>query len=161
MRRLVILVACLTTLAYLPAAAQGDADARNYRLSMDKLRKLVEVQRDFADARKSNPEVYARMNEETEAAMEQHGGSLTASQRIALMERHPEIEKVLTDAGWNARDYTLTYEAATVAGSGAPPSTEAEKANATLLQQNAAQSQKLMQELGRLNEEMGDAEDSE
>jgi hypothetical protein len=67
---------------------------------------------------------------------------------------------VLIDAGWTARDYTLAYEATVMASSGVPPSTEAEKANVKLLKDNAAESQKIVAELGHLNEEMTD-EDSE
>jgi hypothetical protein len=161
MGRVAILLACLAALTYLPAAAQGDADVKNYRLSMDKLRKLLEVQRGLASAGEKNPELFAKMNEQTEQAEEQNGGSLTTSQRAGLMDRQPEVKRVLTDAGWNARDYSLTFEATAIASSGAPASTEAEKANVKLLKDNAAESQKILAEFGRLNEEMTDEESRE
>jgi hypothetical protein len=160
MGRVAILLACLAALTYLPAAAQGDADVKTYRLSMNKLRKLLEVQRGLASAHEKNPELFAKLNEQSEEAEEQNGGTLSMSQRAALMDRQPEVKRVLTDAGWTAHDYALTYEATVIASSGMPPSTEAEKANVTLLKDNAAESQKIVAELGHLNEQMTD-EDSE
>ena len=51
--RAATLLACLAALKYLQEAAQGDADAKTYRLSMDNLRKLLEVQGGLAAARSS------------------------------------------------------------------------------------------------------------
>ncbi len=165
MRPVASLVACLAMLAHVPAAAQ-DTEAKNYQLSMDKVRKLVEVQRSLNAANKKDPDLFATINQETEAATDKNGGPLSATQRIAIVERHPEIKSLFTSAGWNARDWILTSEATTMAyvrvhskdGTvSAPPATTAvEKANVALLEQNAAETEKLMQELGQLGEEMTD-----
>jgi hypothetical protein len=161
---------CLLLLVQWPAAAQ-DAEVKNYQLSMDKMRKLVEVQRSLNAANEKNPELFAGINQETEAATDKNGGPLSAKQRIAIVERHPEFKSLFTSAGWNARDWVLTSEAATMAyvrvhskdGTvSAPPATTAvEKANVALLEQNAEETEKLMQELGRLGEEMTDLAEPE
>jgi hypothetical protein len=170
MRPVAILLACLALLAQVPAAAQ-DAEVKNYQLSMDKMRKLVEVQRSLNAANEKNPELFAGIDQETESATDENGGPLSAKQRIAIVDRHPEFKSLFTSAGWNARDWILTSEAATMAyvrvhskdGTvSAPPATTAvEKANVALLEQNAEETEKLMQELGRLGEEMTDMAESE
>jgi hypothetical protein len=171
MQRVASLLACLAMLAHVPAAAQ-DAEVKNYQLSMDKMRKLVEVQRSLNAANQKNPELFASINAETEAATDKNGGPLSAKQRIAIVDRHPEFKGLFTSAGWNARDWVLTSEAATMAYvrvhskdgtvSAPPATTAAEKANVALLEKNAEESEKLMQELGQLGEEMTDmSEESE
>jgi hypothetical protein len=171
MRQVASLLACLAMLGHVPAAAQ-DAEVRNYQLSMDKVRKLVDVQRSLNAANQKDPELFAAINEETEAATDKNGGPLSAKQRIAIVDRHPEFKSLFASAGWNAKDWVLTSEAATMAyvrvhskdGTvSAPPATTAtEKANVALFEQNAAETEKLMQELGQLGEEMTDmGEESE
>jgi hypothetical protein len=171
MQRVASLLACLALLAHAPAAAQ-DAEVKNYQLSMDKVRKLVEVQRSLNAANEKNPELFAAVNQETEAATDKNGGPLSAKQRIAIVDRHPEFKSLFASAGWNAKDWILTSEAATMAYvrvhskdgtvSAPPATTAAEKANVALLEQNAAETEKLMQELGELGEEMTDmSEESE
>ena len=165
MRPVAGLIACLAVLAYVPAAAQ-DTDVKNYQLSMDKVRKLVDVQRSLNAANQKNPELFAAVNQETDAATDKNGGTLLAKQRIAIVERHPEFKGLFTSAGWNARDWILTSEAATMAYvrahakdgtvSAPPATTAAEKANVALFEQNAKETDKLMQELGELGEEMTD-----
>jgi hypothetical protein len=178
MRPVASLLACLIVLAPIAAAQEGtqrtrqDAEVANYQLSMDKMRKLLEVQRTLTAANQKNPQLFASIDQETEAAVDKNGGPLSASQRVAIVERHPEIKSLFTSAGWTARDWVFTSEAATMAYvrvhskdgtvSAPPPTTAAEKANVALLERNAAETEKIMQELGRLGEEMtAGAEESE
>src|SRR5262245_25921153 len=106
MHRAASLIFCLALLAHAPAVAQ-DAAVANYQLSMDKMRKLVEVQRSLNAAIQKNPELFAAVNQETDAATDKNGGPLSATQRIAIVERHPEFKSLFTSAGWTARDWIL------------------------------------------------------
>jgi hypothetical protein len=171
MQRVASLLACLVTLAPLPAAGQEglgttrrDAEVMNYRLSMDKLHQLLEVQRALTAANEKNPEFFTKIDEEAMAAAKANGGPLTVAQKVAILERHPEFQRVVAGAGGNARDWMLTLEAfgsayvtvhsrdGTLAGP--PPTTAAEKANVALLDQNADESERIMEELGKLADEM-------
>jgi hypothetical protein len=173
MRPLTTLLAFLVTLAPLPAAAQGlrstrqDAELMNYRLSMEKLRKLVEVQRALAAAHAKDPKVFENIDTESQARVKENGGPLTVAQKAAIFDRHPEARRVFTNAGWNFRDWMLTSEAMGNAYVGleikkgriqpevaAPPATAAQKANVVLLEKNDAEWQKILEELDRLGDEL-------
>jgi hypothetical protein len=104
------------------------------------------------------------MDGDTRAIAKKNGGPLTVSQKAAIVDRNPEAKRVFTSAGWNAREWLLTTEAmgnaylsiearnGTV--SAPPPSTAAQKANVTLLQENKAEFQKIIEELNRLGDEL-------
>ncbi len=152
-----------------PCMAQGsrsarqDPDVMNYRLSMDKLRKLPDVQRALNAAHRKNPQVFENIDQETHA-LSRKNGSPSVAQRAAILERHPEARRVFTSAGWSARDWMLTSEAmgdafmaieARRGAVAAPPTrTAAQKANVALLEKNQAEFRKILEELDELTDEL-------
>jgi hypothetical protein len=89
-----------------PAARGVSAQDRqmllNYRLSMDKLPKLVDATQKFRQLEKSNPKLAASLEKEQDQAQ-----SLSA--KIARMEKVPEIRATLASSGLTARDYVLSF----------------------------------------------------
>jgi hypothetical protein len=174
MRSVTTLLTLLVILGPLPAAAQGppayprDEEVKNYRLSMPKLHRLVEVQRQLNAVHASNPAPFDKMDGEMAAEAKKKGAPLTSAQRAAVIDRYPEVRRVLTGAGTTTRDWVLTSEAmgdAHVAlevkkgtlppeAAGSPPTTTAQKANVALLEKNQAEWQKILQELERLGDEL-------
>lgn len=136
----------------------------SYRLSMDKLRKLVPMQRALNAAHAKNPQLFEGIDSESLAMSKKNGGGLTVAQKAAIMDRHSEVRGVFSSAGWNARDWMLTYEAmgdaftaiAAKEGTltGPPPATAAQKANVALLEANQAEFQKIIEELDQLTDEL-------
>jgi hypothetical protein len=158
-------------LAAMPAAAQQglgttkpDAELMNYRLSMEKLHKLVDVQRSLNTLNAKNPKVFETIDREYQTAAKKNGGPLTVSQKAAIIERYPEAQRMLSSSGTTPRDWLLTLEAMgdayiwieTKKGTlrGSPPTTDAQKANVALLEKNQAEFQKIMEELDKLMDEM-------
>jgi hypothetical protein len=168
MRQVTTLLALGVMLAASPAAAQGpspklDAEVMNYRLSMEKLRKLPQVQRALNAAHAKNPKIFDSIDEER-AAARKNKVSLTVAQMAAMLDRRPEARSAFASAGWNAREWMLTSEAMgnavtwieTKKGtlSGPPPATNAQKANVALLEANQAEFQKILEELDQLTDEL-------
>jgi hypothetical protein len=168
MRPVTTMLTLLVMLAPMPAAAQRstrqDEEVMNYRLSMEKLRKLVNVQRALNAAHAKNPQIFDIMDSDMQAMVKKKGGPLTVAQKAALLDRRSEARRAFSSAGWNAREWLLTSEAmgnayitieskkGTVTGP--PPSTNAQKANVALLEKNAAEFQKILEELDRLGDEL-------
>jgi hypothetical protein len=159
------LLVFVLSLAALPAAAQGGATAprdpelMNYRLSMDKLRRLPEAQRALNAAHAKNPQLFDIMDRERQAM-----ANATVAQRAAMLDRRPDVKNAFTSVGWTARDWLLTTEAmgkaftAIAAREGTvtapPPRTDAEKANVALLEKNDAEFKKILEELDQLTDEL-------
>lgn len=166
------LLVLLLSLMALPVAAQGgaaarqDAEVMNYRLSMEKLQKLVEVQRALIELNKKDPKLFEMIDQER-AAMAKNGAPLTTAERAAMIDQNPEVKRVLTSKGTTAREWLLTAEAMADAWvaheinkgelspeSGPPPVTAAQKANLALIENNQAEWQKIQAELERLTDDM-------
>ena len=179
MRSSPVLLALLVALSGSLAAAQNppatpavpfsvrDPEAMNYKLSMGKLRKLVEVQRILNEAHNSNPAPFDKMDAEVAAATKKKGAPLSSVEKAAIIDRYPEVRRVLTGAGTTTRDWVLTAEAMGDAHiglemkkgelppeAGPPPTTSAQKANVALLEKNQAEWQKILQEFERLADEL-------
>jgi hypothetical protein len=168
MRPVTTVLTLLVMLVPLPAAAQRstrqDEEVMNYRLSMEKLHKLLQVQRALNAANAKDPQLFERIDEEALAAAKKNGGPLTVGQKVAIFERHPEAQRVFASAGGTAREWLLTAEAMGNAAiavetkkgtlTGPPPTTDAQKANVALLEKNEAEWQKILEELDRLANEL-------
>jgi hypothetical protein len=174
-----ILLGMLAVLAGSPAAAQDpsalqdpsapmrDPEAMNYQLSMEKLHKLVEVQRALNALNASDPELFERIDRETAAIAKKKGTSPTVGERVAVLDRNPRVQRVFNEAGGTSRDWMLTGLAMGNAflalevkmGRLSPehatsPTTAAQKANLALLENNQAEWQKIQEELERLGDEL-------
>jgi hypothetical protein len=173
MRQAVVLLTGFLVLMPLPASAQEssgrtkqDPEVMNYRLSMEKLRKLVEMQRAFNAANAKHPQLFEKLNQESEASEKKSGGSLTIAQKVAIMERYPEAQRAFASVGGSARDWLLTFEAmgnayVTIAAregtvTGPPPATDAQRANVALLDANQAEFQKILEELDQLTDQLAE-----
>jgi hypothetical protein len=163
---LLVLLASLAPAAYGQRSTRQDEEVMNYPLSMEKLRNLVEMQRAFNAANARNPQLFEKMNQESEASEKKHGGSLTVAQKVAIMERYPEVRRAFASVGGSARDWLLTFEAmgnayVTIAAregtvTGPPPATDAQRANVALLERNDAEFQKILAELDQLTNELSE-----
>jgi hypothetical protein len=173
MRQATALLTGVLLLIPLPAAAQEssggtkqDAEVMNYQLSMEKLRKLVQMQRAFNAADAKNPQLFERINQESQASEKKHGGPLTVAQKAAILDRYPEAQRAFASVGGSARDWLLTFEAmgnayVTIMSrdgtvTGPPPVTDAQKANVALLDANEAEFQKILAELDTLTDELAE-----
>jgi hypothetical protein len=148
-----------------PASAQywsgvwRDPEVENYELSMDKVRKVVDVLRAVTSDTEAMAKVDRDFKELTKTTPKP-----TVADVTALLERHPVARNAISKAGLTARDYLLSSSALTNAGvhmtlrrqsgSGAPPLTAAQKANISLLEKNPAEWQKIEEEFRRIAEAM-------
>jgi hypothetical protein len=170
MRRVATVLTVLVFLAPFPAAAQSfgrtkqDAEILNYQLSMEKLHKLVDVQRALNAAQAKNRRLFDGSDAEYQTAAKKNGGPLTATQKAAIIDRNPEAKRVFSSVGWSSHEWILTFEAmgnaymAIEAENGTveagQPETPAEKANVGLLKKNDAEFQKIMEELNQLSDQL-------
>lgn len=167
------LLTALVVLCPAPAASQvpqtvpREAEVIDYRLSMEKLRKLVEIQRTLNALHASDPEPFDRMDREYAAMRKKNGAPLTVAQKAAVLDQYPKLREVFTGAQWTSRDWLLTTDAMASAWlaldmkmgrsppeTAPPPTSTAEKANVALLEKNSAEWQKIQQEIQRLGEEL-------
>lgn len=171
MRTALTALGLLLVFAPLPATAQewrakSDAEVMNYRLSMEKLRKLLDAQHVYNALNAKNPQLFERIDSESRAMAKKNGAPLTVAQRLSVLDRYPELQRALAGIGWNTRDWLLTAEAmgaaytamevkkGTLSPETAPPPTAASEANVALLQKNEAEWKKILQELDRLADEL-------
>ena len=173
MRLTTMFLGLLVMLAPVPAPAQSvpvvgrDQESMTYQLSMQKLRKLVEVQRKLNTLNTAKPELLESTSAELAAKAKKKGGSLTAKERAAVLDRYPEMKKVFTGSNWTSRDWVLAGEAMGYAflahevkkgrlspQAAPPPKTAVQKANIALLEKNQAEWRKIQEELERLSEEL-------
>jgi hypothetical protein len=154
-------VAILAALAVTPASAQSwsglwrDPEVENYELSMEKVRKVVDVLRAVV----SDDQVMAKIDGDFKE-LTKTKPKPTVAEVSALMERQPAVRDAISKAGLTTREYLLSSSAVSNAGlhmtlrrqsqNGAPPQTAAQKANVALLEENKAEWQKLEQEMVRL-----------
>lgn len=158
--RIAMLVAGLAVLAPSSAAAQDwgliakDPEAENYQLTMDKIRRFMEVQRAYST------------NETEGAKIESDFRQLAASkakptlmEAAALYDRYPGVQSPLSKAGFSSKEWLLTPIAVinamtiTMQKGNAPAlagATAAQKANVALLEKNNEEWQKIQQELMQL-----------
>jgi hypothetical protein len=144
------------------STSTGDAEVMNYRLSMEKLRRLIPVQRALNALDAKDPQLFEKMNLDKQAGGRKE--ALTVKQKASIMDQYPEVKQAFAGAGTTAREWLLTTEAMgdayiwieTKKGTleGPPPTTDAQKANVALLEKNQAEFQKIMQELDQLMDEM-------
>jgi hypothetical protein len=157
-------VAMLTTLAATPASAQywsglwKDPAVQNYELSMEKVRKVVDVLRAVA----TDAETSAKLDRDFKELVKANPKP-TVAQVTALIDGEPVVRNAIGKTGLTTRDYLLSSTAVSNAGvhmmlrsrgqGETPPLTDAQKANVALLEKNSAEWQKLQQEMIRLGEQ--------
>jgi hypothetical protein len=87
-----------------PDLAPGDKQMLlTYRLSMDKLNRLVDATEKFRQLEKSNP----KLAESLERQQEQDNNE-SLSAKIAKLEKVPQVRSTLASSGITARDYVLS-----------------------------------------------------
>jgi hypothetical protein len=158
--QIAVLVVGLAVLAPVSAAAQDwgliakDPEVQNYQLTMDKIRKFMEVQRAYT------------ANEAEAAKIESDFKQLAASkakptltEAAALYDRYPGVQSSLAKEGFSSKEWLLTsialINAMTITMQKGNPSalagaTAAQKANVALLEKNNEEWQKIQQELMQL-----------
>lgn len=155
----------LTTLATTPASAQDwsslwrDPEVQNYEISMEKVRKTVDILRAVV----SNAEAKTKLDRDFKE-LTKTKPKPTIDDVIALIDREPVSRNAIGKTGLTTRDYLLSSSAVSNAGlhmmlrgrgqGEAPPLTAAQKANVALLEKNGAEWQKLQQEIIKLGEQV-------
>jgi hypothetical protein len=164
MRPAIHLIAVMTVTVFVfpssPVTAQDysalwrSPAVENYELTMEKLRKFMEVQRAVG----TDPETMAKVDRDFKE-LAKNNPKLTIADSAALLERQPKVVSALGRAGMAPREYMLTLAAVSNAGlqialrgRGASPKTAAQKANVALLEKNEAEWKKMEQELARIAE---------
>jgi hypothetical protein len=164
MRRAIHLIAAMTVTVVLFAASPATAqdysalwrgpEVENYELSMEKLRKFMEVQRAVG----TDLETMAKIDRDFKE-LAKNNPKPTIADSAALLERQPKVVSALGKAGITPREYILTSAAVSNAGlqialrgRGASPKTAAQKTNVALLEKNEAEWKKMEQELMRIAE---------
>lgn len=132
-----------------------DPEVVNYELTMDKVRKVVDVLRAVASDAEATAQLARDFKELSKAKPKP-----TVPDVSALIERQPVARNAISKAGLTTRDYLLSSSAMTNAGlymtlrrqsqNAAPPQTAAQKANVALLEKNQAEWKKIEQELAQL-----------
>ena len=138
-----------------------DPEIRNYRLSMQKMRQVIEVMRNLNAAAEANPELVRQIERDAEAVSERP----PLKEAAAQFEKYPAFRSAFSRAGTSAYDYTVAAAAMGHAWfsleikegrlnpqAAHPPETPAEKANLALLESNRAEWIKLRDEFIRLAE---------
>jgi hypothetical protein len=160
-----VLLGLVTFFAPLAATAQqatqADPEVMNYRLSMEKLRKLVPTQRALNALNAKDPQFFEKIDRERVARGKKN---LTVAEQAAMLDQYGEFKRALTGAGTTPREWLLISGAMgnaymwieTKKGTldTPPPSTTAQKANVALLEENDAEFQKIIEELTQLTDEM-------
>jgi hypothetical protein len=161
-----IAVAVLTVFATTPVFAQywsglwRDPEVENYELTMEKVRKVVDVLRAVTSDAETNAKIDRDFKELSKAKPKP-----TVADVSALIERQPVVRSAISKAGLTTREYLLSSSAVTNAGihmilarqsqkSGASPLTAAQKANVALLEKHRAEWQKIEEEFTRIAEAM-------
>lgn len=142
-----------------------DPAVMNYRLSTEKIRRIVDAQRGLDALGAKDPELVRRVNGESEALFESKQRIPQAAESAALLDRHPRIRAVLDRAGITSLDYSAGMAALGTAvmafeikqgrlnpAAAPPPETAAEKANVALLEKNETEWTKMWKELEQLLE---------
>jgi hypothetical protein len=141
-----------------------DAEISSYRLTMHKIRQVIDVQRRLNEVGERHPELVQQIEREGEA---NDGDDVRLDKRetAAMLEKYPQLRAVFTQAGISAYEF---YTASAALGhaffaleikegslppeAGSPPETAAEKANLALLESNRAEWEKLKKEMMELGE---------
>jgi hypothetical protein len=168
MRQTTIRIVFAAVLAFLasaatPASAQywsglwRDPEVENYELTMDKVRKVVDVLRAVAN----DADATAKLDRDFKALTKTKPKPMV-SDVTALIEQHPAVRNAINKAGLTTREYLLSSSAVANAGlhmtlsrqsqGGAPPQTPAQKANVALLEKHRAEWQKIEEEFKRIAE---------
>jgi hypothetical protein len=132
-------------------------EVENYELTMENVRKFMDVQRAVA----TDADTMAKVDRDFKE-MVKNNPKPTIADSAAILERQPKVVSVLGKAGLTSREYLLTSSAVSNAGvhlalrgRGASPKTTAQKANVALLEKNGAEWKKMEQELIRIGEAWG------
>jgi hypothetical protein len=138
-----------------------DPESINYRLSMEKLRKLVPAQRALNALNAKDPQFFEKIDRERQAGGKKN---LTVAEQAAILDKYGEFKRALAGAGTTPREWLLISGAMgnaymwieTKKGTldTPPPSTAAQKANVDLLEKNDAEFQKIIEELNQLTDEL-------
>src|SRR5688572_202234 len=148
-----------------PASAQywsglwRDPEVENYELSMDKVRKVVDVLSVVAGDADAMAKIDGDFKELTKTKPKP-----TVADVTALIDRQPVARNAISKAGLTTREYLLSSSAVLNAGlqmtlsrqtqSSTPPQTAAQKANVALLEKNRAEWQKLEQQMAQIAEKL-------
>lgn len=145
-----------------PRASQVDADDKelaSYRLSMDKVRKLVEFQRAVNKAAAADPGLRKRVTANDSPSGE------SIAEMVRRLESEPKMAAITRSVGTTPKDLVLTtislMQVAMVVQLrkvGAPPPKELQaglaKANLDLWRANSAEIERLMEEHKQLQREL-------
>jgi hypothetical protein len=158
--------AVVTVIAFAttPAFAQywsglwRDPEVENYELTMEKVRKVIEVLGAVVNDADATAKIDREFKELTKTKPKP-----TVADVTALVERQPAVRNAISKAGLTTREYLLSSSAVANAGlqmtlakqsqGGPAPQTAAQKANIALLVKNRAEWQKLEKEMLRLGEQ--------
>ena len=170
MRSVIASLALLLALGPAPARAQQnvgatkpDAEVMNYRLSMEKLRKLVPAQRALNALNARDPQFFEKIDRQIKAPGRK--GPLTVAEQAAILNQYPAFKRALAGAGTTPREWLLTSAAmgnaliaiavkeGTLTSKATPP-TAAQKVNVALLEKDDAEFQKILEQLDELTDEM-------
>lgn len=129
-----------------------EPEVQNYQLTMDHVRKYVDVQR--ALLRDAN--AVSQLDREFKE-LQRNKPKPTLVDVSALVDRQAVVRSAINKTGLTTRDFLLTSWAVANAGihlmikrsKGAEPETAAQKANVALLESNQAEWKKLEQELAQ------------
>jgi hypothetical protein len=164
LRILVILVGILVGPMPSPAGAQDwsaiwrDPEIVNYELTMEKVRKLLEVQRAMTALAKRDPGVMPKLDQDFKA-MTKSGTAPTVAGAAALLDRNAPVRATFTQLGVTSREWLAMNGALANAGielmmqqRNTPSSARstAQKANVALLEKNQTEWKQIEAELRQL-----------
>jgi hypothetical protein len=125
-------------------------EVENYELTMEKVRTFMAVQRAIA----SDPEAASKIDSEFKK-LSSDKAKVTIADVAPLLDRQPQVRRVLDKTGTTSRDFLLMSGAFVNAGvhyalrerDGAAPRSAAQQANVALLEKNHVEWKKIEQEL--------------
>jgi hypothetical protein len=144
------------------SAVWKDPEVVNYELSMDKLRRLVSVQRDLNALSASQPDIPAKIDADMKVLQNKRPAP-TLADAAGLLDQHTSVRNILAKNGLTSREWLLTSGAMSAAmifmilegrqTTGASPLSAAQKANVALLKQNQTEWKQIEEEFKRLGAE--------
>jgi hypothetical protein len=147
-----------------PELPSGDKQMLlTYRLSMDKLNRLVDATEKFRQLEKSNP----KLAESLERQQEQDNNE-SLSAKIAKLDKVPQVRSTLASSGITARDYVLSLLTVMNAGAsvqikkmgGDPSALPVSAENVKFYQTNQATIERMTKSLTQQENAPGEASES-